>query len=106
MDNMFPIYLAETEVKQFNSFCFQIRKQDIGRSDVLIYVEYGDRSKKIIAYNAWAQFKDSKIRAYLCSSYVPNDGDVVAKIVFDLNSNEAFYEQVYSFIAHFDPRPR
>lgn len=100
----FPLFIAELDVSQFYGFHFQLPAQDIGRDDILIYVEYESPAKKKVRYHVWAQFKDTFVRAYLCSASVPGsaeEADIVPKIMFDLNSSKDFYEQVYTFIDHF-----
>ena len=100
----FPMYLAEVDVSQCYGFCFNLPKQDIGRDDIVIHVEYWNISNDVVRYNVWGQFKETYFRAYLCSSSVPGSaevGDIVPKIMFDLNSSKEFYEGVYSFIDHF-----
>lgn len=100
----FPMYIAEVNVEEFFSFRFKLPAQDIGRNDVMIYVEYDNPSAKNIWYNVYGQIKDSYIRAYLCSSSIPGSavsGDVVSRIIFDLNSSKEFYLQVANFIDHF-----
>ena len=100
----FPIFLAEVDVAEFQAFRFQLPPQDIGRNDILIYVEYDRTEHGIVHYNAWGQFKDTYIRSFLVSSSISlstGTKDVVSKIIFDLNSSDIFYEQVHSFIDHF-----
>lgn len=100
----FPLYIAEVDVSQFYGFHFQLPSKDIGRSDILIHVEYESPTKRTVRYHVWGQFKDTYVRAYLCSASVPGsaeEADIVPKIMFDLNSNKGFYDQVYDFIEHY-----
>lgn len=102
--NNFPIFLAEIEVVEMQSFQFYLPKKDIGRSDVLIHIEYSQSAKRIVQYQVWGQLKDTYIRAFLLSSsFSVSTGscDVISKIMFDLNSSDLFYEQVHSFLDHF-----
>ena len=101
----FPLYLAEINCTLLHMFRFDLPKEDIGRDDIEIYVEYGDEKEGVVPYNVWAQVKGRRIRSFLCPGTAPGKSDsrdIVQKIVFSLNSDEEFYDQVYAFIAHFD----
>lgn len=103
----FPIYISEVNCESIFTFRFTLPEQDIGRDDVVIYVEYGitPDNEETITYNVWAQFRDSLIRAFLCPGSVPGTleaADIIPKIMYALNSQELFYERVNEFIAHFD----
>lgn len=103
----FPIYISEVNCEFLLAFRFTLPEQGIGRDDVVIYVEYGitPENAETITYNVWAQFRDSLIRAFLCPGSVPGTleaADIIPKIMYDLNSQELFYERVNEFIAHFD----
>lgn len=103
----FPIYISEVNCESIFAFRFTLPEQDIGRDDIVIYVEYGISSDDAgtITYNVWAQFRDSLIRAFLCPGSVPGTleaADIIPKIMYALNSQELFYERVNEFITHFD----
>lgn len=102
----FPIYIAEVNCESLFTFRFELPEHGVGRDDIVIYVEYGAAAdgSRSITYNVWAQFRDSLIRAFLCPGNVAGTidaSDVISKIMYDLNSNEEFYDRVHHFIAHF-----
>ena len=102
----YPICFAEINCESLFTFRFALPEADIGRDDIVIYVEYGANAdgSQTITYNVWAQFRNSLIRAFLCPGNVPvavDALDAIPKIMYDLNSNKDFYETVNHFIAHF-----
>lgn len=98
--------LVEIDCQTINMFRFKMPKEDIGRDDVTLYVEYGKNinDKKQIVYSVWAQLDDKYVRAMLvCDSFKGKiDNNIVCKIVEHINSSKWFYEQLFNFIELFD----
>ena len=106
-DYIFPIYLYQVDCNSVSSFYFTFPEQEIGRSDIMIHVEYGPYSKDedFTVYNVWAQFANGHVRAYLFSDLVQvkfDAEDIVPTIMHALNSSEILYSELTHFIAHFE----
>lgn len=103
----FPIHISKVNCESMFTFRFTLPEQDIGRNDIVIYVEYGISPDDVvtITYNVWAQFRGSLIRVFLCPGSISGAFDasnLIPRIMYDLNSMELFYERVNAFITHFD----
>lgn len=108
MNNLeFPIAVYALDYYPVLAFQFGLPDEYIGRSDVIIYVEYmretipADR----VVYNVWGQFRDGTHREFLLSGSIYEqirDEDLVQTIVCDINMQERFYQQLFDFIVHND----
>lgn len=101
----FPIHLVEVNVREYQGFRFDLPEQDIGRSDVQIYVEYRmPKDSSDIPYNVWAQLEQQSIRALVFESAITNlhEKAVIESIMADLNQSDEFRETIERFIEHFD----
>lgn len=101
----FPIHLVEVNIGEYQGFRFDLPEQDIGRSDVQIYVEYRiPRDSSDIPYNVWAQLEQQSIRALILRNTIANthENAVIESIMADLNHSDEFRETVERFIEHFD----
>lgn len=107
MDSDFPMHFVESTVELINCFRFQIPQADIGRDDIIIYVEYGveEKNKDKIHYNVWCQIKNQPIRAYLSSDVIVGnieDETTIQSILSAINESNDFYDMLDHFIEVFD----
>ena len=102
---VFPVHLVGLNIREYQGFRFDLPEQDIGRSDVQIYVEYRNpEDTSDIPYNVWAQLGQQSIRALILTSTLSNthNNAVIESIVADLNHSDEFRETIEHFIEHFD----
>lgn len=106
--NRFEDNVLEVQIdcQTINMFRFKMPKEDIGRDDITIYVEYGENisDRKQVAYSVWAQIDNKYVRALLiCDGFNATiDNDIIYKIVEHINSSEWFYDRLLEFLLHFD----
>lgn len=101
----FTIHFAEVNVQLFNCFTFTMPKQDIGRDDIKICVEYGVPTEdNAVYYNVWAQLSNQSVRAFVHDGVIRSGdpGATVQCIMEDINGSEVFYDTLHQFIEHFD----
>lgn len=102
---VFPVQLVGLDIREYQGFRFDLPRQDIGRSDVQIYVEYRiPEDSSVVPYNVWAQLGQQSVRALILTSTIANahKNAVIESIVAELNHSDEFHEIIERFIEHFD----
>ena len=96
--------IAEIDVQTISCIRFLIPKQDIGRDDVEITIDYGVslNDSKTLTCNIWARIGNASIKGFLTTLHVEkakSSDDDVDNIMGALNSSEEFYNTLHRFIA-------
>lgn len=103
MENIkLPLHFAQVDIHPFEGFAFMLPKEDIGRDDILITVEYHETdSPEALYLTAWAQQIDGLIRFCCFETEYPVSRfkeTGVEGIAYHLNGAKAFNEGVHEFL--------
>lgn len=106
MDNSeFGVHFEQISVREYKGFFFTLPERDVGRSDVMIFVEYGVAAEeRKVVYSVWAQLQEQSVRALVLrdSVEIEQDDMMIQTIVSEINNSDEFMDTVEKFIAHFD----
>ena len=104
MEAYFPMLIVEVDVQTISCSRFMMPKQDIGRGDIEITIDYGDSltDTKTLTCNIWARIGNAAIKGFLTTIHAEkakSPDDDIDSIMSALNSSEEFYNTLHQFIA-------
>ena len=89
--------MVEICIGEYRGFRVRVPAEDIGRSDITLYIEHlEDNTNGIAEYNAWVAVGDADIRMLAQSGNVDikKAPTLEQAIVDDLNKSNAFYKNL------------
>ena len=91
---------AGIDIQRYAFFRFMLPREDIGRDDVEITVDYGVDGQTVVA-NVWARIEKTTLKGFLYTEYVPrvdNGEDQCRLIASAINRNPLFESNLQAFL--------